>query len=169
MSEQPPSDPAAARRQSNGARALTTLGRFLADDGWGPRPAGPSGFTMDYRGDAGAFELRAEVLVAAEQLVITAMAPEPVPPARRAAAAEYLTRAAWGLYVGALQLELDSGAAVARCGVDFEGEPLSPRLIRNALAATVRLMEIYLPGLEAVGAGADPRAALAQAERRQPL
>jgi hypothetical protein len=159
----------AARRHPNGARALTTLGRFLVEDGWSPRPAGPAAFTIDYRGESGAFELRAEVLVAAEQLVITAMAPDPVPPARRAAAAEYLTRAAWGLYVGALQLDLDSGAATARCGVDFEGEPLSPRLIRNALAATVRLMGAYLPGLEAVSAGADPRAAVAQAERREPL
>ncbi len=177
MSEQPlsgPQDeaqpqPAAARRHANGARALATLSRFLAEEGWNPRPVGSAAFTMEYRGEAGAFELRAELLVAAEQLVITAMAPEPVPPPRRAAAAEYLIRAGWGLYVGALQLDLDSGAVVASCGLDFEGEPLSPRLIRNALAATVRLMEVYLPGLKAVIAGADPRSAVAQAERRQSL
>ena len=42
-------------------------------------------------------------------------------------------------------------------------------LIRNALAATVRLMEAYLPGLEAVVAGTDPLDAVARAERRQPL
>lgn len=156
--QQPPPRP-------NGARALTTLGRLLADDGWHPRPDGPEAFAMSYRGQAAAFELRAEILVAAQQLVVTAVAPAPVPPARRAAAAEYLTRAACGLYVGALQLDLDSGEARARCGLDFEGEPLSSRLIRNALAITVRLMETYLPGLTLVVAGADPRAALAEAER----
>lgn len=155
---QPPARP-------NGARALATLGRFLADDGWRPRPDGPEAFAMSYRGPAAAFELRAEVLLAAEQLVITAVAPAAVPVARRAAAAEYLTRAGCGLYVGGFQLDLETGVARARCGLDFEGEPLSPRLIRNALAITVRLMEVYLPGLTKVVAGADPRAALGEAER----
>jgi hypothetical protein len=156
--QQPPARP-------NGARALATLGRFLADDGWRPRPDGPTSFAISYRGPSATFMVHAELLVDAEQLVITAVAPAPVPPERRAAAAEYLARAGCGLYVGGFQLDLDSGEARARCGVDFEGEPLSPRLIRNALAVTIRLMEAYLPGLLLVCEGADPRAALHQAEQ----
>jgi hypothetical protein len=166
MSEQPAPEPAAARRYPNGHRAFATLGRFLVDDGWSPQQSGPSSYRMTYRSESATFELRAEVLIAAEQLVITAMASTPVPPARRPAAAEYLIRASRGLYVGALQLDMDSGAASARCGLDFEGEPLSPRLIRNALAATVRLMATYLPGLEEVSAGAGPAEAIANVERR---
>lgn len=157
MSDPEPSSPPAPARRSNGARALATLGRFLADDGWRPTPAGPASFTMAYRGTSGAFTMRAELLVAAEQLVITADAPAPVPPERLAAAAEYVCRASAGLAVGSLDLDLATGAAKARCGLDFEGEPLSPRLIRNALAITARLSETYMPGLAAVVAGADPR------------
>lgn len=152
--------------RSNGARAVATLGRLLADEGWRPRPDGPAAFDFSHHGAGSAFEVRAEVLVAAEQLVVTATAPAAVSPGRRAAAAEYVTRAAFGLYLGALQLDLDSGTMLARCGLDFEGEPLSPRLARNALAVTVRLMETYLPGLLAVIDGADPRTALLTAERR---
>lgn len=162
MSDSPPAP------RPNGARALATLGRFLADDGWAPRPDGPQSFAMIYRGGRGALRLRAELLVDAEQLVIAVEVPAPIPEPRRAAAAEYLARAGWGLYVGGFQLDMETGAARACCGIDFEGEPLSPRLIRNALAVAVRLMETYLPGLEAVIAGRDPRTALAEAEGRTP-
>lgn len=149
------SQPAQPRR-SNGARALSTLGRFLADDGWRPQPDGPAAFTMAFRGEAGAFTMRAALLVDAEQLVVSADAPFEVPPERLAAAAEYLCRACFGLYVGSLELDFATGVARARCGLDFEGEPLSTRLIRNALAITVRLTETYMPGLAEVAAGADP-------------
>lgn len=152
-------------RRPNGARALATLGRFLADDGWRPTPAGPAGFRLDYRGEAGSFELRAEVLVEAEQLVIVAEAPVRLPPERRAAGAEYVCRASSGLYVGSLELNVDDGTVRARCGLDFEGEPLSPRLIRNALAVTVRLMETYLPGLARVVGGAEPVATITAIEQ----
>lgn len=151
-------------RRPNGARALETLGRFLADDGWRPRPAGPAAFAMAYRGEAGAFALRAEVLVEAEQLLITAEAPRPVPPERLAAVAEYVSRAGCGLYVGSLELDHEAGAVRARWGLDFEGEPLSPRLIRNALAIIVRLIETYTPGLDAVLAGVAPREAIRKIE-----
>jgi hypothetical protein len=148
----------------NGARALATLGRFLADDGWQVEPDGPQAFLMSYRGQV-AFALRVEVIVAAEQLVVTGEAPRTVPQERRLAAAEYVTRAANGLYVGAFQLDLASGLARAHCGLDFEGEPLSPRLIRNAVAIVVRLMETYLPGLLEVIDGVDPLSAWQAAER----
>jgi hypothetical protein len=157
MSDQQPAP------RPNGARALATLGRFLADDGWAPLPDGPHAFTVSYRGGV-ACTLRAAVLVEAEQLVITAAAPAAVPPARRAAVAEYLARAADGLYVGGFQLDLDGGLVRAHCGLDFEGEPLSPRLVRNALAVVVRLAEAYFPALATVVAGTDPRVALAAAE-----
>ncbi len=162
---EPPSRPAPARR-SNGARALATLGRFLADDGWRPRPAGPAAFAMLYSGEAGAFALLAEVLIEAEQLVITAEAPARVPPERLPAAAEYICRAGCGLYVGGLELDFEAGAARARVGLDFEGEPLSPRLIRNALAIAVRLMETYMPGLARVVGGEAPRAVIGAVEGR---
>lgn len=164
MSDQElPSQPAPAR-PPNGARALATLGRFLADDGWRPRPDGPAAFTMAYGGEAGAFAMRAEVLVEAEQLVLTAEAPARVPAERLPAAAEYVCRAGCGLYVGGLELDFESGAARARVGLDFEGEPLSPRLIRNALAIVVRLAETYMPGLAEVVAGAGPRDVLRKIE-----
>ncbi|GAB4441280.1 MAG: hypothetical protein OHK0015_38420 [Chloroflexi bacterium OHK40] len=153
-------------RRPNGARALATLERLLVDDGWAPQPDGPAAFRFAHRGSSASFDLRAVVLVDAELLLVSAEAPTHVPPARRPAAAEYILRAGCGLYVGSLEFDLDSGVARARCGLDFEGEPLSPRLARNAIATVIRLMETYLPGLQAVVAGDDPRRALAAAEGR---
>lgn len=164
MSDQDPPSRSAPARRPNGARALATLGRFLADDGWRPRPEGPASFTMAYSGEGGAFAMRAEVLVEAEQLVITAEGPARVPPERLPAAAEYVCRAGCGLYVGGLELDFETGAARARVGLDFEGEPLSPRLIRNALAIAVRITETYMPGLARVVAGEAPRAVIREIE-----
>lgn len=152
-------------RRTYGERAPASLGRFLTDDGWRPRPAGPGRFVMSYRGDTAAFDVWAEVIVASEQLVVSAVAPLTVPSARRVAAAEYLARAGWGLYVGSFDLDVDTGAVRARCGLDFEGEPLSPRLIRNALAIAVRLMETYLPGLGRVIDGVAPLMAIREVEQ----
>lgn len=151
-----PEQSVASQRHARGERAVATLGRFLADDGWRPRPAGPGRFVMSYRRESGGFELWAELIVASEQLVVSAIAPLTAPAARRAAAAEYLARAGWGLYVGGFDLNMDTGEVRARCGLDFEGEPLSPRLIRNTLTITVRLMETYLPGLARVCDGVAP-------------
>jgi hypothetical protein len=164
MSDLESSSQPAPPRRSNGDRALATLGRFLADDGWRPLPAGPTAFAMAYRDEGGAYAMRAEVLVEAEQLVITAAAPQPAPPGRLAAVAEYVCRASSGLYVGSLELDFKTGVVRARCGLDFEGEPLSSRLIRNALAITVRLMETYLPGLTRVLGGEDAEAVIREIE-----
>ncbi len=165
MSDRESSSQPAPPRRSNGARALATLGRFLADDGWRPLPAGPAAFAMAYRDEGGAFAMRAEVLTEAEQLVITADAPQAVPPERLAAVAEYVSRASSGLYVGSLELDFRTGLVRARCGLDFEGEPLSARLIRNALAITVRLMETYLTGLDRVIGGEDAAAVIGEIEK----
>ncbi len=163
-SREPPAQDAGGLRRLRGERALATLSRLLADDGWRPRPDGPGRFSMTYRSNGAVFEVRAEVVVPSEQLVVHAVAPLTVPPDRRAAAAEYVLRATWGLYVGSLDLDLDTGQVYARCGLDFEGEPLSPRMIRNALTIAVRIMETYLPGLTRVVNGAVPLEAIRAVE-----
>lgn len=161
---EPPAQEAGGLRRLRGERALATLSRLLADDGWRPRPGGPGRFTMTYRSNGAVFEVWAEIIVPSEQLVVRATAPLTVPTDRRAAAAEYVLRATWGLYVGSLDLDVDTGEVCARCGLDFEGEALSPRLIRNALSIATRIMETYLPGLKRVINGAAPLEAIRAVE-----
>jgi len=163
-SREPPAHDAGGTRRLRGERALATLARLLADDGWRPRPGGPGRFVMTYRANGAVFEVWAEIIVPSEQLVVNAVAPLTVPPGRRAAAAEYVLRATWGLYVGSMDLDLDTGQVRARCGLDFEGEPLTPRLVRNALTIAVRIMETYLPGLARVIDGAAPLEAIRAVE-----
>lgn len=159
-----PAQDAGGLRRLRGERALATLSRLLADDGWRPRSGGAGRFVMTYRSNGAVFEVWAEIVVPSEQLVVNAVAPLTVPPDRRAAAAEYVLRATWGLYVGSLDLDLDTGQVHARCGLDFEGELLTPRLIRNALTIAVRIMETYLSGLERVIGGVAPLEAIRAVE-----
>lgn len=155
------STPAERRRR---AEALASLARALDAEGWSPRrlPA-QDAFAVTCAGFACYALLRAE----AEQLICYAVAPVRVPAERRPAAAEFVTRANYGLYHGNLELDYADGEVRAKCSLDFEGDRLSPALIRNTVLPAARLLDAYLPGLRRVALeGGDPRAALAQVEAR---
>ena len=79
--------------------------------------------------------------------------------------ATYLTLANYGLLVGNFEMNLDDGELRYKTSLDFEGlDELPLQLVRNLVAANVRTMERYLPGLAAVAEGADPRAAVTAVE-----
>lgn len=153
------STPAERRRR---AEALASLARALEVEGWAPRRLpDQDAFAVSCAGFACYALLRAE----AEQLICYAVAPLRVPAERRPAAAEFLTRANYGLYHGSFELDYADGEVRARCSLDFEGDRLSPALIRNTLLPAARLLDAYLPGLRRVALeGAEPRAAVAQIE-----
>lgn len=166
----PPTDDSTAAPDGppqNGARALMTLERYLEADGWNPRRLeGRDVFAMSYRGEAGTFHCYAQLRVEAEQLICYAVAPIRVPEDRRPAAAEFVTRANYGMYIGNFELDYADGEVRCKCSLDFEDEPLTENLIRNTIYPTVRLLDTYLPGLIRVAyAGADPLEAVEEVEQ----
>lgn len=152
---------------SGGPNALATLATFLAADGWRPqRIVGQRAFTMVYRGKYGNFTCLAELHAEAQQLICYAIAPIVAPTHSITAVAEFITRANYGAYIGNFELCYTSGEVRCKSSIDFEGELLSERLIRNTIYPAVRLMDTYLPGLiRVITHNASPHEAIDEIER----
>jgi len=91
-----------------------------------------------------------------------------IPAKRRPAAAEYITRANCGLRLGNLEMDYSDGQVTVRTSAPTKGIEPCPKFIRSLAHANFTLMDMYLPGLMAVGFGkASPKTAIEEAERPQ--
>lgn len=100
------------------------------------------------------------------QLAVYCVCALAIPPARRAALMELVTRANYGLRLGCFELDLDDGELRFRASVDFEGTTPSPAIARSLLYTAVATMGRYAPALVDVVDGADAKDAIAAVERR---
>jgi hypothetical protein len=79
--------------------------------------------------------------------------------------AEFITRANYGLRIGNFELDFRDGEVRYKSSLDFEGETLTPGLVKFAIYPAVQTMDRYLPGLMGVIYGHKPRAeAIAEVE-----
>ncbi|HMO56062.1 MAG TPA: YbjN domain-containing protein [Roseiflexaceae bacterium] len=150
----------------NGERAFAHLGQYLADDGWYPQPIeGVKSYRMFYNGKNGEFRCYALVRVELEQFIFYAVSTVKVPEHMRLAAAEYITRANYGLRIGNFEMDFSDGEIRFKSSLDFEGVELSDHLIRNAIYPAVQLLDQYLPGLlKVVFGGVEPHEAIDEIE-----
>lgn len=154
------------QEDDNGLQALATLSQFLEDDEWYPQQLGDKPiYRMGFSGDNGQMVCYAQIRVDTEQFLFYAVAPIKAPEETRMAAAEFITRANYGLRIGNFEMDLGDGEVRYKSGLDFEGATLTPELIRNAMYAAVQTMDYYLPGLMSVIYGGKPAAeAIAEIE-----
>ena len=150
----------------NSIRAFDTLGAFLEEDEWYPSRVDASyGYWVNYTGSHAEIRCFAQIRVETEILLIYAISPMHVPIESCAAAAEFLTRANYGLSIGNFELDYETGRVRFKAGLDFEGNDLTPSLIRNAIYPAVRTLNSYLPGLmKVVYASMPPADAIAEIE-----
>ena len=113
----------------------------------------------------GSWTCFAQAREAERQFLFYGVCPETVPPAKRAAVAEFLTRANFGLAMGNFEQDWEGGAVRFKTGVDVEGDELSRALIENVVHANIVAMDRYLPGLRAVlASGLAPATLIAEIE-----
>jgi hypothetical protein len=135
----------------NALQAFDTLGQFLTDDGWHPqRLQDKTIYRVGFAGNNGDTLCYAQVRVDLEQFLFYVIAPTKVPEAERGAVAEFITRANYGLRIGNFELDYSDGEVRYKSSLDFEGEPLTVPLIKNAMYPAVQTMDRYLPGLMSV-------------------
>lgn len=138
----------------NGLLGFATLGQFLKEDGWYPQQMEDrTVYRMGFAGHNGDTTCYAQVLVDLEILLFYVQWPMKVPEAARLAAAEYLTRANYGLRLGNFEMDFSDGEVRYKSSLDFEGATLTPELIKHAIYPAVQTMDRYLPGLTAVAYG----------------
>lgn len=139
---------------SNGWAALDVVGDFLASDGWFPTPLdGTTAFRCGFNGDSGKFRVIVHVNVELEQIYCYVYAEVNVPGDALSEVAEFITRANWGMRIGNFEMDLTDGEVRYKSSLDFEGQPLSPQLIRNAIYPAVTTMDRYFPSLMRVAFG----------------
>ncbi len=141
-------DNVAHQEHPNGWVAFEVLGTFLEEDGWHPQRVGEQTiYRVFFGGENGDLRCYAKVDVNLELFLFYALAPIKVPDEKRLIVAEYLTRANYGLRIGNFELDFNDGEVRYKSSLDFEGDDLTPSLIRNATYAAVQTMDNYLPGL----------------------
>jgi len=159
-------DPNLDAQPDNSLQAFDTLGHFLETDGWYPQQIEDRHvYRMGFSGKNGQVTCFAQIQVDLEQLLFYAVAPVKVPEAARAEVAEFITRANYGLRIGNFEMDFRDGEVRYKSSLDFEGEPLTPALIKNAIYPAVHTMDRYLPGLMSViYGGGSPAEAIADIE-----
>ena len=152
--------------QKNAEIAFETLGEWLEQDGWHPeRIEQMHAYRMGLAGKHGRYLCVAEVRMQLQQLLFYVLVAAKVPEPRRLAVSEAIARANWGLRIGNLEFDFTDGEIRYKSSLDFEGELLSPTLIRNAIYPAVETMDHYLPALMAVAYGdKEPAEAIADVE-----
>jgi hypothetical protein len=84
------------------------------------------------------------------EFVFYSMVPEVVPESLRAAAAEYLMRANYGLSFGNFEMDFASGEVRFRTGIDVQEDRLTTALVKSVIFNNWITMDRYLSGLQAV-------------------
>lgn len=152
--------------QAEGLAAFAAVGQFLEEDGWHPQRLDDSYvYRVFFAGRNGEVACFAQVRVELKQFLFYAVLPVRVPEHMRGALAEFLTRANYGLRIGNFELDYADGEVRFKSSLDFDGEPLTANLIRNAVYPAVQTLDRYLPGAMAViYGGKEPAAAVAEVE-----
>ncbi|MGE5595847.1 MAG: YbjN domain-containing protein [Hyphomicrobiales bacterium] len=148
---------------------------FFQEDGWDPRPLSgdSSTFRCAFRGKTDTWLVIVQVLDDREAVMCYSVSPYEATRDQLPAAAEYVTRANYGLVAANFELSYEDGDIRVKTVVDTielpEGtisSPVFPAMLRQAAYANVLAMEQYLPGLKSVLEGtATPEQAIAIAER----
>jgi hypothetical protein len=153
----------------NGLQAFETLGQFLTEDEWYPQQLEDKTiYRVGFSGKNGQLTCFAQIRVDLEQLLFYAVAPVKVPEDLRVAAAEFITRANYGLRIGNMEMDFSDGEIRYKSSLDFEGETLTPQLIKLAIYPAVQTLDRYLPGLMAViYGGKTPAEAVTEVEESE--
>lgn len=143
-------------------RIMDSLTSFFTNDDW-TYDAMEDGqvLRMGFSADDGQWTCFAQAREEADQFVFYSRAPIQVPPERRAAMAEFITRANYGLVVGNFEMDFSDGEVRYKTSIDVEGAALIDELIKPIVYANVTMMSQYLKGILAVSfGGIEPEAAI---------
>ena len=142
------------------------LVEFFTGDEWGPEQIEDQPvLKMDFEGDNGKWTFLAFAYDESERVVFASALPVEVTEDKFADAAEFITRANFGMEIGNFEMDYSDGSVQFRTSVDIEGGELTPKMIQNLAYVNVTVTDQYLPGLVMVLEGdATPEEAIDHVE-----
>ena len=147
-------------------KILDAVEEFLKEDEWPYRPLEDrTVLQAGFRGQNGEWTCYARARDEQSQLIFYSVCPFRCEAERRAAAAEFLIRANYGLLLGAFEMDYSDGEIRYRTGISLEGIKLNTVVIKTLLYENVLMMDRYLPGITwVVQTDVSPDDALASVE-----
>ena len=138
---------------------------FGAQRHWSTSPSERlRGIEVRHGASSPAYTSHAHQLGGGPIFVYDSLCPEPAPPERRAAVAQFIARVNFELIVGTFSLDGRTGAVRLRSAVDLRGQPLTEALIDGVVLSHHQIMIDWLAHLVAVIAGElEPDEAFAEA------
>lgn len=151
-------------RQANSI--FNSLVNFFREDNWDfDELPGKSILRLRVRGNNGTWTCFAQAREKENQFVFYSVLDLNVPPQRRQAMAEFLTRANYGLVIGNFEMDFEDGEVRYKTSIDVGGGPLTSDLIRPLVYINMLTMDRYLPGIMKVAFGdTEPAQAIAEIE-----
>jgi hypothetical protein len=142
------------------------LAEFFTGDDWSPEQIEDQPvLRMNFEGENGSWTCLAFAYDDHERAVFTSVLPVEIPEEKRLEAAEYLTRANFGMEIGNFDMDFTDGSVQFRTSIDVEGGELTPKMIQNLAYLNVTVSDQYLPGLVMVVEGdATPLEAIEKVE-----
>lgn len=128
-----------------------------------------------YVGVNGRWTVFAQAVEEKQQVVFYSVCPVTIPPAKRAALAEFLTRANYGLLIGNFEMDYSDGEVRFKTSsvtpVDLiGGSDLGKAVLAQLLQLNVVAMDRYLPGIMAIAStNAAPATLIAEIEVAETL
>jgi hypothetical protein len=130
---------------------LDAAEQFFKEDDWPYSTTDdPTTLRLGFQGQNGEWNCYARAREEQGQLLFYSVCPFRVPDERRAAVAEFLTRANYGLLVSNFEMDYADGEVRCRSSVSVEGARLPIVMIRPIVLGNVLITDRYLPGLLAV-------------------
>ena len=143
-----------------------TMVDFFKSDDWPyiqleDRPV----LSLNYNGKHANWTCYAQAREEQQQVIFYSVCPVTAPAERRAALAEFITRANYGLIIGNFELDFEDGEIRYKTSLDAEDVVLTPTIFKNVVYANLSMMDKYLPGLMSIlYSEVTPRAMIDQIE-----
>jgi hypothetical protein len=140
---------------------LAVLERFFDDDGWAvTQQLEHDILWLGFEGNNGQWKCCAQAREDEQQMVFFSICPRRVESAQRAAMAEFITRANYGIVIGNFELDYSDGEVRFKTSIDVEDARLTPALIHHLVYANLLMTDRYLPGITAIIEGQSAQSAL---------
>lgn len=135
-------------------KILDTVAMFLTKDDWNfERDDKEDLITAGIKGRNASFRLFVKAREETEQLLVVMKSPNNIPEGRRVEAAEFLTRANWGLTIGNFEMDMQDGEVRYKVSVDVEGGELTAEMAGTMIRVGAIMMDKYYPGLMTISFG----------------
>lgn len=144
------------RARRNTQRATRTLEKVLRSIDWEPAPTEDEGcLLVDFSGEDGLplSHALAAVRPESERFVFYLCFRGKTPAKHRAAVAEFIARANYGLVIGNFELRFRDGTVRFKTSLDFARQELTEELVQNAIMSAMEVVQVYGAAVVEVMAG----------------